>query len=77
MERQAGIFPPNSNTVSTLKLRASVGEVGNSNVPTAGSFAQLYNTNTAFGTDAVSDNLQLHLPMRTLPGKRHWNITWV
>ena len=44
-------FLQNSNTVSTLKLRASVGEVGNSNVPTAGSFAQLYNTNTAFGTD--------------------------
>lgn len=44
-------FLQNSNAVSTLKLRASVGEVGNSNVPTAGSFAQLYNTNTAFGTD--------------------------
>ena len=39
------------NTVSTLRLRLSVGEVGNSSVPTSGSFAQLYNTNTAFGTD--------------------------
>ena len=36
--------------VSTLKLRASLGEVGNSSVPTAGSFAQLYTTSTAFGT---------------------------
>lgn len=44
-------FLENSRTISTLKLRASMGEVGNSNVPTAGSFAQLYNTNTAFGTD--------------------------
>lgn len=39
------------NAVSTLRLRLSVGEVGNSSVPTSGSFAQLYNTNTAFGTD--------------------------
>ena len=37
--------------VSTLRLRLSIGEVGNSSVPTTGSFAQLYNTNTAFGTD--------------------------
>ena len=40
-----------NNAISTLKLRASVGEVGNSNVPTSGSFAQLYTTSTAFGTD--------------------------
>lgn len=44
-------FLRNVNAISTLRLRLSVGEVGNSNVPTAGSFAQLYNTNTAFGTD--------------------------
>ncbi len=44
-------FLENSRTISTLKFRASIGEVGNSNVPTAGSFSQLYNTNTAFGTD--------------------------
>lgn len=40
-----------SDAVSSLKLRFSLGEVGNANVPTSGSFAQLYNTNTAFGTD--------------------------
>ena len=40
-----------TDAVSTLRLRLSVGEVGNSSVPTSGSFAQLYNTNTAFGTD--------------------------
>lgn len=44
-------FLKHVNTVSTLRLRLSVGEVGNSSVPTSGSFAQLYNTNTAFGTD--------------------------
>ena len=44
-------FLKHVNVVSTLRLRLSVGEVGNSSVPTTGSFAQLYNTNTAFGTD--------------------------
>ncbi len=44
-------FLIDNRTISTLKIRASLGEVGNSNVPTSGSFAQLYNTNTAFGTD--------------------------
>ena len=44
-------FLKHVNTVSTLRLRLSVGEVGNSSVPTSGSFAQLYNTNAAFGTD--------------------------
>lgn len=44
-------FLKNFRPISTLKLRASLGEVGNSSVPTAGSFAQLYTTNTAFGTN--------------------------
>ncbi len=39
-----------NDAISTLKLRLSMGEVGNSNVPTSGSFAQLYTTSTAFGT---------------------------
>jgi TonB-dependent starch-binding outer membrane protein SusC len=39
-----------NDSISTLKLRASLGEVGNSNVPTSGSYAQLYTTSTAFGT---------------------------
>lgn len=42
-------FMQNQNTVSTLKLRLSLGEVGNSNVPTAGSYSQLYGTNYSFG----------------------------
>lgn len=44
-------FLKNVKQISTLKLRASLGEVGNSNVPTSGSFAQLYTTSTAFGTN--------------------------
>lgn len=42
-------FMQNQNTVSTLKLRLSLGEVGNSNVPTSGSYSQLYTTNYSFG----------------------------
>ena len=43
-------FMQNQNTVSALKLRLSLGEVGNSNVPTSGSYSQLYGTNYSFGT---------------------------
>ncbi|MGM9753802.1 MAG: SusC/RagA family TonB-linked outer membrane protein [Candidatus Cryptobacteroides sp.] len=35
--------------VSTLKLRISAGQVGNSNVPTTGSYSQLMNTFYSFG----------------------------
>ena len=42
-------FMQNQNTVSALKLRLSLGEVGNSNVPTSGSYSQLYGTNYSFG----------------------------
>lgn len=42
-------FMQRQQTVSTMKLRLSVGEVGNSNVPTSGSYAQLYTTNYSFG----------------------------
>ncbi|MGM9747361.1 MAG: SusC/RagA family TonB-linked outer membrane protein [Candidatus Cryptobacteroides sp.] len=42
-------FMKNQNVISTLKLRASVGQVGNSNVPTSGSYSQLINTFYSFG----------------------------
>jgi TonB-linked SusC/RagA family outer membrane protein len=35
-------FMKNQNTVNTLKLRLRAGQVGNSNVPTTGSYAQLF-----------------------------------
>ena len=57
-----------NNAVSTLKLRASLGEVGNSNVPTSGSFAQLYTTSTAFGT-----SLSIGQSPVTLANE---NLTW-
>ena len=42
-------FMQRQDVVSTLKLRLSMGQVGNSNVPTAGSYAQLVNTFYSFG----------------------------
>lgn len=57
-----------NNDISTLKLRASLGEVGNSNVPTSGSFAQLYTTSTAFGT-----SLSIGQSPVTLANE---NLTW-
>ena len=50
LELDSERFMQNQNTVSALKLRLSLGEVGNSNVPTSGSYSQLYGTNYSFGT---------------------------
>ena len=41
-------FMQTQDVVSTLKLRLSLGQVGNSNVPTSGSYAQLNNTFYSF-----------------------------
>lgn len=41
-------FMKNQNTISTLKLRLSVGQVGNSGVPTSGSYAQLLTDKYSF-----------------------------
>lgn len=41
-------FMKNQNTISTLKLRLSVGQVGNSGVPTSGSYAQLNDDKYSF-----------------------------
>ena len=46
-------FMKNQTLVSTLKLRASLGQVGNSNVPTNGSYAQLANTRYSYGGNAA------------------------
>lgn len=42
-------FMQEQDVISTLKLRLSLGQVGNSNVPTSGSYAQLSNTFYSFG----------------------------
>ncbi len=44
-------FMQKQNVVSTLKLRLSMGQVGNSNVPTSGSYAQLVNTFYSYGNN--------------------------
>ena len=41
-------FMKNQSTISTLKLRMSVGQVGNSGVPTSGSYAQLNDDKYSF-----------------------------
>lgn len=47
-------FMQNQSAVSALKMRLSLGQVGNSNVPTSGSYAQLANTKYSYGgTPAV------------------------
>lgn len=46
-------FMKAQNTVSTLKLRVSAGQVGNSDVPTSGSYAQLGDTFYSFGGNAA------------------------
>ncbi len=46
-------FMKNQDVVSTLKLRASMGQVGNSNVPTTGSYAQLQSTFYSFGNNEM------------------------
>lgn len=42
-------FMQDQDVVSTLKLRLSAGQVGNSNVPTSGSYSQVENTFYSFG----------------------------
>lgn len=44
-------FMQTQDVVSTLKLRLSLGQVGNSNVPTSGSYAQLVNTFYSYGNN--------------------------
>ena len=44
-------FMRKQDVISTLKLRLSVGQVGNSNVPTSGSYSQLANSFYSFGNN--------------------------
>lgn len=44
-------FLKGNHTVSNLRVRLSAGEVGNANVPTSGSYAQLYSTGYTFDKD--------------------------
>ena len=53
-------FMKNQTTISTLKLRLSAGQVGNSNVPTTGSYAQL----SAHRQKSVGDMLINRRPCR-------------
>lgn len=69
-------FMKNIKPISNLKLRVSVGEVGNSNVPTTGAFSQLYNTNHSFNNQIVTGQSPASLANEDLKWERtqEWNI---
>lgn len=61
--------------LSNLKLRLSMGEVGNSNVPTTGAYAQLYNTNYSFNNSISIGQSAASLANENLKWERtrEWN----
>lgn len=69
-------FIKNIKPISNLKLRVSLGEVGNSNVPTTGAYAQLYNTNQSFGNQLSTGLSPASLANADLKWERtqEWNI---
>ena len=62
--------------ISNLKLRLSLGEVGNSNVPTTGAYAQLYNTNHSFDNSIVIGQSPASLANEDLKWEKtqEWNL---
>jgi TonB-linked SusC/RagA family outer membrane protein len=58
---QEDFFKPISNTISNLKVRASVGQTGNSNVPPYSSLAALTPTNYYFNNTLVTGIAPLQL----------------
>lgn len=69
-------FMKNIKAISNLKLRVSLGEVGNSNVPTTGAYAQLYNTNQSFGNQLSTGLSPASLANEDLKWERtqEWNF---
>lgn len=68
-------FMKDIKSISNLKLRLSVGEVGNSNVPTTGAYAQLYNTNYNFNNSIAIGQSAASLANENLgwESTREWN----
>lgn len=68
-------FLREADAVSNLKLRLSMGEVGNSNVPTTGAYAQLYNTNYSFNNSISIGQSAASLANENLKWERtqEWN----
>lgn len=68
-------FIRNIDAISNLRLRLSLGEVGNSNVPTTGAYAQLYNTNYNFGNSIAVGQSAASLANENLRWERtrEWN----
>lgn len=62
--------------ISNLRFRLSLGEVGNSNVPTTGAYAQLYNTNYNFNNSIAIGQAAASLANENLRWERtrEWNV---
>lgn len=62
--------------ISNLKLRLSLGEVGNSNVPTTGAYSQLYTTNYSFNNSISIGQSAASLANENLKWEKtqEWNI---
>lgn len=69
-------FMKNIESISNLKFRLSLGEVGNSNVPTTGAYAQLYNTNYNFNNSIAIGQSASSLANENLRWERtrEWNM---
>lgn len=69
-------FLKDVKAISNLKLRLSLGEVGNSNVPTTGAYAQLYNTNHSFDNSIVIGQSPASLANEDLKWEKtqEWNL---
>lgn len=69
-------FIKDSDYISNLKFRLSLGEVGNSNVPTTGAYAQLYNTNYNFNNSIAIGQSAASLANENLRWERtrEWNL---
>lgn len=68
-------FIRNIDAISNLRFRLSLGEVGNSNVPTTGAYSQLYNTNYNFGNSIAIGQSAASLANENLRWERtrEWN----
>lgn len=69
-------FIRNIKEISNLKLRLSLGEVGNSNVPTTGAYSQLYTTNYSFNNSISIGQSPASLANENLKWEKtqEWNL---
>lgn len=69
-------FLKDVNAISNFKLRISLGEVGNSSVPTSGAYAQLYNTSYTFNNERSVGQSAVSLANENLRWERTHEWNW-